>query len=170
MHYKKIRRGHLKRDLHPMTRSWLYKLRQQEMVLETRLAKTLSDAEKEGLCVALIMPTAGRDTPYKSTPPTEGHVCCDRVFMRGYCTRHFLTHVLYLRDRSHGRSGKGISCRPFNPSEFPYARLSEKQVDLMTDLELLPLRTPLLKCIEALNTADPQNPVAAVAIKPKKCP
>lgn len=150
-------------DLHPKTASWLYKKRQEEMDLERRLAGQIKRAAAEGRCIALIMPTKGSETMFKSEPPTPGRLCCVAAFRRGYCTDHFITHVLHLRDRKGGRAGGGVSVRPFAAYQFPCGRLSPIQEDLMADLERLPLTTPLDVCISRLNQEDPANILAPIS-------
>lgn len=156
-HFKKIRRSLKGVDLHPKTASWLYKKRQEEMDLERRLAGQIKRAKAEGRCPALIMPTKGSNTPYRYTEPTPGRLCGQPAFRRGFCTGHFITHYLHLRDRKGGRAGGGISARPFAAYQFPSGRLSPTQEDLMADLERLPLSTPLEDCIARLNEEDSGN-------------
>lgn len=156
-HFKKIRRSLKGVDLHPKTASWLYKLRREEMDLERRLAGQIKKAEAEGRCSAFIMPTKGSNTPYRNTEPTPGRVCGQPAERRGFCTGHFITHHLHLRDRQQGRAGGGITSRPFAPYQFPSGRLSPIQEDLMADLERLPLSTPLEDCVVRLNEEDPAN-------------
>lgn len=156
-HFKKIRRSLKGVDLHPKTAGWLYKKRQEEMGLESRLAGQIKRAVSEGRCSALIMPTKGSNTPYRYTEPTPGRVCGQPAERRGYCMGHFMTHHLHLRDRKGGRAGGGISSRPFAAYQFPSGRLSPIQEDLMADLERLPLSTSLEECIERLNAEDPAS-------------
>lgn len=161
-HFKKIRRSLKGVDLHPKTASWLYKKRQEEMDLERRLAGQFKRAAAEGRCTALIMPTKGSETMYRSEPPTPGRLCGEPAFRRGYCTDHFITHVLHLRDRKGGRAGGGVSVRPFAAYQFPCGRLSTIQEKLMADLERLPLSTALEVCIARLNEEDPSNLIAPI--------
>lgn len=161
-HFKKIRRNLKGADLHPMTASWLYKKRQEEMDLERRLAGRIKRAEKAGKCTALIMSKPGSQTMYKSEPPTPGRLCEEPTFQRGFCTDHFITHVLHLRERKGGRAGNGVSVRPFAAYQFPSGRLSPIQEDLMSDLERLPLSTSLEACIARLNREDPSNILAPI--------
>lgn len=159
MHYKAIRQGHRGRSLPPQTRQLLFSLRHEEIELERRLQQEIKDARASGRCPALIMPTIAVSTPYREIPATPGGLCGEEAFRRGYCVRHFLTHVLYLRDRRSSRAGRGITRRPFVASQLPYGRLSEKQCDLMNDLKRLPMPTPLEECISRLNEEDPSNPI-----------
>ncbi len=87
---------------------------------------------------------------------------------RGFCARHFTTHVLYLPDRQTGRNAKGVSRRPFKASQFPSGRLSEVQIDMMNDLERLPMATSLEECIARLNEADPSNLLESVPPRQRK--
>lgn len=162
-HFKKIRRSLKGVDLHPKTASWLFRKRQEEMDLERRLAGQIKRAKAEGRCTAFIMPKPGTETMYKSEPPTPGRLCGEAAFRRGYCTRHFITHVLHLRDRQTGRAGSGVSVRPFAAHQFPAGRLSPIQEDLMADLERLPLSIPLQDCIARLNEEDPRNLIAPIS-------
>lgn len=146
-YYKKIRQSLKDLDVHPQTRGWLYQLRRQEMDLEARLAGQVRRAKEEGRCTAFIMTPTGR-------------LCEEQSFRRGYCTRHFITHVLHLPDRKAGQIGKGISVRPFTAYEFPIGRLSIIQENLMADLSRLPMSTSKDDCLELLNTEDPSNILA----------
>jgi len=161
-HYKKIRASFRGKWLSPATRSLLLKLRKEEIELERRFGAELQIAKKEGRCTAFVLPTEGRSTPYKTTPATEGHLCGAAAFKRGFCTKHFFSHVLYLRDRQSGRAGRGVTRRPFSASEIPCGRMSEKQFDLMNDLVRLPMATPRDECIERLHNEDASNPIQAL--------
>lgn len=161
-HFKKIRRSLRGLDIHPKTRSWLHGKRQEEMDLERRLGGQIKRATEEGRCTALIMSKLGSHTMYKDEPPTAGRLCGQPAFRRGYCTDHFITHVLHLRDRRGGRTGGGISVRPFAAYQFPSGRLSSIQEDLMSDLGRLPLSTSLSDCIALLNQEDPSNILALI--------
>lgn len=156
-HFKKIRRSLKGVDVHPKTRSWLHQKRLEEMDLERRLAAQIKRASEQGRCTALIMPKPGSQTMYRAEPPTPGRLCGEDAFRRGYCTDHFITHVLHLRNRKDGRTGGGVSVRPFAAYQFPSGRLSPVQEDLMSDLKRLPLSTPLVDCIARLNQEDPTN-------------
>lgn len=161
-HYKKIRRSLKGLDIHPKTKGWIMQKRREEIDLEGRLAEQVKRAKAQGLCCAFIMPKPGSNTPYRCEPATPGRVCREQIFRRGYCTDHFLTHVLHLRDRKGGRAGGGVSVRPFAAYSFPSGRLSTIQEDLMADLMRLPLATPLEECIARLNEEDPSTPLASL--------
>lgn len=156
-HYKKIRRSLKGRSIPPITRSWLYQLRREEMDLERRLSGQIEKAKTEGRCTAFIMSKPGVETMYKSEPPTPGRLCGEPTFRRGYCTGHFITHVLHLPDRKSGQAGRGVSVRPFPAYQFPVGRLTPIQEDLMTDLQRLPMSTSREQCLERVNGEDPSN-------------
>lgn len=156
-HYKKIRRSLRGLSIAPITRSWLYQLRREEMDLERRLADQIKKAKSEGRCSALIMPTGGSNTPYRTTKPTPGRLCGETAFRHGYCTNHFVTHYLHLPERKSGQAGRGVSVRPFAAYQFPIGRLSPKQEDLMNDLQRLPMRTSREECLARVNAEDPGN-------------
>jgi hypothetical protein len=162
-HFKKIRRSLKGLEIHPKTRSWLHQKRLEEMDLENRLAGQIKRAEAAGKCTAFIMSKPGSQTMYKSEPPTPGRLCGQPAFRRGYCTDHFITHFLHLRERRGGRAGRGVSVRPFAAYQFPSGRLSPLQEDLMADLERLPLSTVLDVCISRLNEEDPSNILAPIS-------
>lgn len=156
-HFKKIRRSLKGRNIPPRTRSWLYQKRLEEMDLERRLEKQVGRAKADGRCTAFIMPKAGTETMYKSDPPSPGRLCGATAFRRGYCTDHFITHILHLPDRKSGAIGKGVSARPFAAYQFPVGRLSPLQEDLMADLVRLPMDTSRQACLARLNEEDPAN-------------
>jgi hypothetical protein len=156
-HYKKIRRSLRGLSIAPITRSWLYKLRREEMDLERRLAGQIKKAKLEGRCSALIMPTRGSNTPYRTTEPTPGRLCGKPRERRGYCMGHFITHYLHLPERKSGHAGRGVSVRPFPAYQFPTGRLSPKQEDLMNDLQRLPMSTSREECLALVNAEDPDN-------------
>ncbi len=166
MHFKKIRQSHKGRELPHWTRVELYKKRKAEIVLERSHAAELIAAKAEGRCQALVMPTNAKSTPYRTIPATEGHVCCAPVFMRGYCRKHFNSHVLYVRDLQSARAGRGRTRRPFLASELPVGRMSDVQLDLMSDLERLPIATPLEECLAILTEADPSHPLTPIQKQP----
>lgn len=156
-HYKKIRRSLRGLSIAPITRSWLYKLRREEMELERRLAGQIERAKEEGRCTALIMPKPGVETMYRSDPPTPGRLCGAAAFRHGYCTNHFVTHYLHLPERKSGQAGRGVSVRPFPAYQFPTGRLSPKQEDVMNDLQRLPMSTSREECLARVNAEDPSN-------------
>lgn len=168
MHFKTIRKSHRGRDLAPLTRAWLHSQRREEIALQRRHAAEIIAARAEGRCPALVMPTIAKSTPYREIPATDGHVCCAPVFMRGYCRKHFNSHVLYVRDLQSARAGRGVTRRPFTASDLPVGRMSEAQFDMMSDLERLPIVTPLDACLEALTEADPSRPLTAIQKRPAK--
>lgn len=156
-HYKKIRRSLKGRSIPAITRSWLYRLRREEMDLEHRLSGQIEKAKAEGRCTAFIMSKPGVETMYKSEPPTPGRLCGEPTFRRGYCTNHFVTHYLHLPERKSGQAGRGVSVRPFPAYQFPIGRLSLKQEDLMFDLQRLPMSTSREECLARVNAEDPSN-------------
>jgi hypothetical protein len=161
-HFKKIRRSLKGVDIHPKTRSWLHKKRQEEIDLERRLASQIKKATAEGRCTAFIMPKPGSQTMYKSDPPTPGRLCGQPAFRRGYCTAHFVTHFLHLPDRKSGQTGRGVSVRPFAAYQFPIGLLSDMQENLMNDLQRLPMNTSREVCLERLIAEDPAHPLPAI--------
>ncbi len=146
-----------------MTRGWLLKCVREENALAEGLATEIKRASETGQCTALILSKPGYATPYKDTPAQDGRLCGKPSFKREYCTEHFRTHVLYLPTLQSDRAAKGVSQRPFRAAEFPSGCLSEKQIDLMHDLERLPMDTPLEECIARLNAEDNRNRVSAAA-------
>lgn len=162
MHYKKIRKSHKGKSLHPRTRSWLFQCVREENDLAKSLAPEITRARSEGRCTALILSTPASSTQYRDTPAKDGRMCGEPSIGRGYCAEHFRSHILYLPSLRSDRAGKGITYRPFRAAEFPSGRLSEKQIDLMNDLARLPMDTPLEECIARLNAEDRRRQVAAV--------
>jgi len=156
-HYKKIRRSLRGLTIAPITRSWLYKLRKEEMDLERRLAGQIERAKAEGRCTALIMSKTVVGTMYRPATATPGRLCGETAFRHGYCTNHFVTHYLHLPERKSGQAGRGVSVRPFPAYQFPVGRLSPKQEDLMNDLQRLPMRTSREECLALVNAEDPDN-------------
>lgn len=165
MHWKKIRKSHKGKNLHPQTRGWLLQCVKEENQLAKSLAAEIERAGAEGRCRALVLARPGGSTPYRHTPSQDGHLCGRPAFpeFRGYCAEHFRTHVLYLPSLQSDRAGRGVSQRPFRAAEFPSGRLSEKQIDLMNDLERLPMATPLEECIARLNAEDRRRRVGVAA-------
>lgn len=164
-HYKAIRQSHRGKPLPAWTRAELLKLRKQESLLQREFADRIKAAKAEGRCTAFAMPRSSYSTPYKDVEAVEGCICDAPAVERGYCGRHFLSHVLYIRDRQSLRAGRGITRRPFRADEIAIGRMSEKQKDLMHDLERLPMDTLLEECLRRLNEADPENPLPILTRK-----
>lgn len=156
-HYAKIR-AHLKTvNVHPLTRGFVLGLLKVENRIRERFNAQIKEAGSIGICTAVVMPREERRKGDRPAETIEGHICKQPVFQRGFCTNHFVTHVLHLPERRHNLKGFGATCRPFRASSIPCGRLSEKQIDLMSDLERLPMATPLEECLERLNKVDPRN-------------
>jgi hypothetical protein len=99
MHYGKIRRSHKGTALAGLTRSWLLKERRAEIALLSELGSAPTEYEQTGRCIALVMPTSEVLTAYGRSGGRQGHLCGEPGMQRGFCARHFTTHVLYLPDR-----------------------------------------------------------------------
>lgn len=154
-HYAKIR-AHLKTvNVHPLTRGFVLGLLKVENKIRERFKAQIKEARSIGLCTAVVMPREGRRKGERPAETIEGHICKQPVFQHGFCTNHFITHVLHLPERRHNLKGFGVTCRPFRASSIPCGRLSEKQIDLMNDLDRLPMATPLEECLARLNKVDP---------------
>jgi hypothetical protein len=156
-HFEKLRKHLHGADIHPLMKAQLYRNRQTEIRMESQHAAAIQSARESGRCAAIIMPTIGRYTMYRDTPPTPGRICCEPATRRGYCNGHFITHFLHIRDRKSGRAGEGVTVRPFAAFQFPIGALSPCQEDLMNDLERLPLKTSREDCLAKVNAEHPSN-------------
>lgn len=161
MHYKKIRQDPNVRELPSMTRSWLYRLRKEELAFERRFQRQIEAAKAESLCTAIVHARSAVSTQYREIPARPAQVCQRPAFRRGYCRQHYFSHTLYVQDPQSDRAGRGVTRRPFSASALPVGRMSEAQLDLLGDLRRLPMRTTLAECILAMNLVDPSNPISA---------
>jgi len=140
--------------VHPLTRGFVLELLKAENKIREKFKAQIKEARSIGLCTAVVMPSWERrkgDLPLRAI---EGRICCEPAYQRGFCTNHFITHVLYLPERRNNLKGHGITCRPFRSSSIPCGRLNQKQIDLMNDLERLPMATPLDECLLRLKEVE----------------
>lgn len=168
MHYKNIRRSHKGRNIPTASRKLLHALRKQELALERLFAHDIETARIQHRCTAFVMPTIETLTQFRVIPARKGHLCGEPAFERGFCRKHFFSHVLYVRDQD--RKGRGLTRRPFAAHQLPVSRMSDVQFDLMADLERLPMDTPYEECIARLNASDPSHPLPLIPARSSRKP